>query len=340
MPVSTTMSLRQAIQASILFLVATTAAQSCYFPDGTLSPDTPCTTSSGHTSCCGSDALCMDDGLCFRRGILSRGSCTDKNWESDACAGYCRTESPGGGIAITACSDEGEDSKFTCGLNTKGCELEDTTWTLHGNVSLVLRPSQVAELTGSAVASTRPSSATTSEAAPSKISSHVEFTPTATKLYTSSDMAGLGCGLGLPLVFFLVVALCALFKERQNHTGPKLMYKLPDNHNEFGFHQQQQLQNYPQHQQQRQQHLHPNITRAHSNYSNSNFSVDSRITSHTMDVAKPAISHSFLDPYDSMKRDGKVSSEFQVHEMDGVSPHEPAVRHELSDKRFSTPTGN
>ena len=59
-----------------------------------------------------------------------------------------------------------------------------------------------------------------------------------------------------------------------------------------------------------------------------------------MDVAKPAISHSFLDPYDSMKRDGKVSSEFQVHEMDGLSPHEPAVRHELSDKRFSTPTGN
>lgn len=118
------------------------------------------------------------------------------------------------------------------------------------------------------------------------------------------------------------------------------MYKLPDNHNEFGFNQQQQLQNYPQHQQQRQQHLHPNITRAHSNYSNSNFSVDSRITSHTMDVTKPAISHSFLDPYDSMKRDGKVSSEFQVHEMDGVSPHEPAVRHELSDKRFSTPTGN
>jgi hypothetical protein len=149
-------------------------------------------------------------------------------------------------------------------------------------------------------------------------------------------MAGLGCGLGLPLGFFLVVALCDLYKERQNHTGPKLMYKLPDNHNEFGFHHQQQLQQ----QQQRQQYLQPNITRAHSNYSHSNFSVDSRMTSQTTDVAKPAISHSFLDPYDSMKRDGKVSSEFQVHEMDGVSPHEPAVRHELSDKRFSTPTGN
>ncbi|GAB7335663.1 hypothetical protein MBLNU13_g07976t1 [Cladosporium sp. NU13] len=149
-------------------------------------------------------------------------------------------------------------------------------------------------------------------------------------------MAGLGCGLGLPLGFFLVVALCALYKERQNHTGPKLMYKLPDNHNEFGLHQRQQLQQQQQHQ---QQYLQPHITRAHSNYSHSNLSVDSRMTSQTMDVAKPAISHSFLDPYGSMKRDDKVSSDFQVHEMDGVSPHEPAVRHELSDKRFSTPTG-
>jgi len=65
-----TMSLRQAIQASILLFVTTTAAQSCYYPDGTLSPDTPCTTTSGHASCCGADALCLDDGLCFRRGIL------------------------------------------------------------------------------------------------------------------------------------------------------------------------------------------------------------------------------------------------------------------------------
>lgn len=131
-------------------------------------------------------------------------------------------------------------------------------------------------------------------------------------------MAGLGCGLGLPLGFFLIVALCALYKERQNHTGPKLMYKLPDNHNEFGFRPP------------------PPALRAHSNYSN--FSIDSRQTSQTIDN-KPANPHSFLDRYDTMKREGKIS-EFQVHELDGVSPHDPSVRHELSDKRFSTPTGN
>lgn len=219
------------------------------------------------------------------------------------------TESPSTGIAITPCSDDGETSTFTCGLNNSGCQSDDTTWTLTDNTSIVLRPSQIAELIESS----------SSNATSSQIVTSPSLATNATKMYTSSDMAGLGCGLGLPLGFFLVVALCALYKERQNHTGPKLMYKLPDNHNEFGGFRPP-----------------PPALRAHSNYSN--FSIDSRQTSQTMD-GKPANPHSFLDRYDTMKREGKIS-EFQVHEMDGVSPHDPSVRHELSDKRFSTPTGN
>lgn len=224
-------------------------------------------------------------------------------------------ESPSTGIAITPCSDNGEHSTFTCGLNTSGCKSDDKTWIMHGNTTLVLRPSQIAELIEPALASA------TSSSTPNATSSPVVTSPTMvaneTKLYTASDMAGLGCGLGLPLGFFLVVALCALYKERQNHTGPKLMYKLPDNHTDFNLRPPM----YPQ--------------RALSNHSN--YSVDSRMTS--MDAGKQANPHSFLDRYDTMKREGKIS-QFQVHEMDGVSPHEPAVRHELSDKRFSTPTGN
>jgi hypothetical protein len=85
---------RLAIQASFLFfllqLIATTSAQQCFYPDGTISPDTPCSTDSGHSACCGADSFCMDNGLCFGGGIMSRGSCTDENWESDACAAYCK----------------------------------------------------------------------------------------------------------------------------------------------------------------------------------------------------------------------------------------------------------
>jgi hypothetical protein len=227
---------------------------------------------------------------------------------------YEYTENPSGGIAITPCTDNGEHSTFTCGLNTTGCQSDDSTWILHGNVSVVLRPSKIAELTTPAM-----SSSSLGETC-SQVLVSPSMAANATKVYTASDMAGLGCGLGLPLGFFLVVALCALYKERQNHTGPKLMYKLPDNHSEF-------VGSRPQ----------PSTLRAHSNYSN--FSIDSRLTSRTMEGAKLANPHSFLDRYDTMKREGKIS-EFQVHEMDGVSPHDPSVRHELSDKRFSTPNGS
>lgn len=86
-----TMSLRGALQASILLLATTTSAQKCFYPDGTLSSsDTPCSTE-GHSSCCNADSYCMDNGLCFGGGIVSRGSCTDETWGSDACAGFCKT---------------------------------------------------------------------------------------------------------------------------------------------------------------------------------------------------------------------------------------------------------
>lgn len=291
----------------------------------------------------------MDNGLCFGGGILSRGSCTDENWESDACAGYCKTgeefvpdctreywliylpaENPSSGMAITPCKDAGKNSTFTCGLSNRGCQSD--TFQLTGSDALVLRPTQIAKLvepalaslsssmaasaTSSATSSSQTGMATSDPTSVPQIAASPSAVANGTKVYTSSDMAGLGCGLGLPLTFFLVVALCALYKERQNHTGPKLMYKLPDNHEEFDFRKPAPF------------------PRTHSNYS-----VDSRITTRTFDHGKPANPHSFLDRYDSMKREGKIS-EFQVHEMDGVSPHEPAFRHELPDKRFSTPSGS
>lgn len=144
-------------------------------------------------------------------------------------------------------------------------------------------------------------------------------------------MAGLGCGLGLPLAFFLVVALCMLHKEKQKHAGPKLMYKLPDNHQEF-----QNAFRKP-----------PSALRSHSNMSidtqrtgaYSAYGLERENSVLTMDSARPTHAHSFLDRYGSISRDGK-GTQAVVHEMDGVSPHEPTVRFELSDKRFSTPTGN
>lgn len=233
-----------------------------------------------------------------------------------------REESPNTGIAITPCADHGENSTFTCGLDNSRCRDEDNVWKLNSHGNIVLRSSQVAELLGPAMES----STTSPEIEASSASS-----TNGTTMYTSSQMAGLGCGLGLPLAFFLVVALCMLHKEKQKHAGPKLMYKLPDNHQEF-------IAQVPQHH---------NSFRAQSN-----LSIDSRQTdvysSHglgrensilTINSNRPAQAHSFLDRYDSLKS-SHAPSQVVVHEMDGVSPHEPVMRFELSDKRFSTPTGN
>ena len=71
-------------------------AQTCYYPDRSVSPhDTPCHspfTSDGFSACCDRFDLCLDNGLCLAQGgseIISRGSCTDESWQSPQCSQYC-----------------------------------------------------------------------------------------------------------------------------------------------------------------------------------------------------------------------------------------------------------
>lgn len=316
------MSLRWAVQASVLFLAASATAQSCFFPDGSASKHTPCSTA-GHSSCCSADSFCLDNGLCYGGGIVSRGSCTDKTWGSDACAGSCRTESPDASIAITPCTNDGDNSTFTCGISSTNCQDSSKTFPLSGGNSLVLRPSQIASLIQPALES---STTTPSHLAASSNPAN------ATTMYTSSQMAGLGCGLGLPLTFLLTVALCMLHKEKQKHAGPKLMYKLPDNHDEFLARSQPPPPRplYSSHSGKFSVDSHAYSVRPTLGRENSVLTVDSGRT-----VAQP---HSFLDRWDSTKGRGQAPA-VVVHEMDGTSPHDPAVRFELSDKRFSKPGG-
>lgn len=83
-------SVRRALSAAILLIAFAIADQQCYYPDGTPSDDTPCG-GEGASSCCGEGSFCMDNGLCFGGGLVSRGSCTDKSWESAECTGFCKT---------------------------------------------------------------------------------------------------------------------------------------------------------------------------------------------------------------------------------------------------------
>lgn len=62
----------------------------CYFPGGKIADsDVPCNSGPGPSACCSDDATCLANGACLNGGRLSRGSCTDINWSSKACFGYC-----------------------------------------------------------------------------------------------------------------------------------------------------------------------------------------------------------------------------------------------------------
>ncbi len=71
-------------------------AQTCYYPDGSVSSrDTPCHSPSvgdGASACCGYPDICLSNGLCLSQWgaeVVSRGSCTDESWQSPECSQYC-----------------------------------------------------------------------------------------------------------------------------------------------------------------------------------------------------------------------------------------------------------
>lgn len=78
--------------AILLFLLAYTHAQSCYYPNGNLaSSDTACTDGNGDSFCCSSSYYCLSNRLCqWQDGRFYRGSCTDDNWTSPDCPQFCQ----------------------------------------------------------------------------------------------------------------------------------------------------------------------------------------------------------------------------------------------------------
>lgn len=77
------------LQLLLVFQLQSSRCQTCYHPDGSVSPDTPCT-NSVNSACCSVTAWCLDNGLWIDKLILARGSCTDRTRQSTACPIICR----------------------------------------------------------------------------------------------------------------------------------------------------------------------------------------------------------------------------------------------------------
>lgn len=144
----------------VLGMVLTTAmAQSCYSPDGSLSKDVPCSTGSGESSCCGADEYCMNNGLCFGAGLFSRGTCTDKTWGSEACAGFCRT------------GESYQDTASGVQMATRICDEIPEKLTMSQKTKTTYLPAQCLQETPtkpSPAASTQPPAQTHSQPSPSQ----------------------------------------------------------------------------------------------------------------------------------------------------------------------------
>ncbi|KAF2152385.1 hypothetical protein K461DRAFT_268342 [Myriangium duriaei CBS 260.36] len=199
-------------------LLATTAAQTCYFPDKiTPSQDIPCNAGSVQgSSCCPADSFCMSNGLCMNGGVLSRGTCTDQTWQSGACTDACTNSNLNQNISITPCGG----SNFTCGLNTTACTTGENVFTISKTPTLVLRPSQIAQLVGGWTHNYTSSQNSSGSSAFSSSAS------SATTMYPGSTVIAIGLGLGFPLAMALVSCFVLLRKLRTKRTVQ--MYEPPD----------------------------------------------------------------------------------------------------------------
>ena len=64
----------------------------CYYPDGSISTlDAPCYSDGGGGICCPLNHYCLDNGLCYHpdTDYFGRYTCTDPEWGTDVCPGFC-----------------------------------------------------------------------------------------------------------------------------------------------------------------------------------------------------------------------------------------------------------
>jgi hypothetical protein len=121
-----------------LALLVSPAFAACFYPDGSVAQDTPCTDSTTQSSCCGTGYACVGHSssffLCqatgdeFQKPEASqyvRGSCTDKSWRSSNCPNVCvdpERDHTGGGNGVAPCPRS--DIVFYCisrGLGVENC---------------------------------------------------------------------------------------------------------------------------------------------------------------------------------------------------------------------------
>ncbi|RDW58467.1 hypothetical protein BP5796_12397 [Coleophoma crateriformis] len=122
----------------ICMLLATVAAQQCYWPNGSkIRPGEflACNATSAVSACCYVDDACTTYGWCLGgSGYVYRGGCTDKTWSSQVCQQSCMTDRSTA-QKLFPCESGLPTDRFCCG--TTGVSCCDNNFTTGGVVGKI-----------------------------------------------------------------------------------------------------------------------------------------------------------------------------------------------------------
>ena len=242
----------------IIFLgnVVMANAQTCYFPDGSVSPhDSPCQSSSmgdRPSACCDPADTCLNNGLCLAQWggeVISRGSCTDRSWQSPACSQYCADgkyhsafwkflqqtlslyldtdadfniiDNPGGGAPIHLINYFHNQPVFCCGVgfaNNNTClkPTNGSTATFFIKAGLVIF-NRTSGSTSPNDTDTTPVTVTATVTTAGPVSASTSLSTTRASSSSSSRTGtAVGAGVSGALALLLLVTLAFLLREKRH----------------------------------------------------------------------------------------------------------------------------
>ncbi|CAK7221701.1 hypothetical protein SBRCBS47491_004616 [Sporothrix bragantina] len=228
-----------ALAAFTAFFIASASAatkRTCYYPDGSVSPNDYACAETGTTHCCNSMSACLSTGYCMSAEqppyVISRGSCTDNAWGTGCpakCAGT--NDDPSGGMPISwmGTTNNAGSPLYCCGpLTVDNGSLacangEDSfvlgTSTIMYGVAILQNTTQINGTTTSSAASGASATASTpaqSSAASSTSGDSPDSSPTAAATTSKSNVTAVGAGVGVSLgVVAAAFAAWALYERRK-----------------------------------------------------------------------------------------------------------------------------
>lgn len=141
------------------------AAQDCFFPDGSVAPDSSSCSTTSTGQCCPLNWQCLSNGLCWleTESFFGRYSCTDQAWQSASCPQICTHNlTAGGNEAVRQCPDgryccDG-DRSFDCCDTANANYFALPPGSAYASVTAVASPTTASSLAASSVTSSGQSS--------------------------------------------------------------------------------------------------------------------------------------------------------------------------------------